>query len=53
MTAKLILKKATRIEGNADIQIEFEGNRLKSVRFQVLEFRGFEKFAIGRSGCRT
>ncbi|MGA8240623.1 MAG: nickel-dependent hydrogenase large subunit, partial [Desulfobacterales bacterium] len=48
MTAKLILKKATRIEGNADIHIEFDGNRLKSARFQVLEFRGFEKFVSGR-----
>jgi coenzyme F420-reducing hydrogenase alpha subunit len=48
MTTKLILKKATRIEGNADIYIEFDKNRLKSARFQVLEFRGFEKFASGR-----
>jgi F420-non-reducing hydrogenase large subunit len=48
MTTKLILKKATRIEGNADIHIEFDGNRLKSARFQVLEFRGFEKFVSGR-----
>jgi F420-non-reducing hydrogenase large subunit len=48
MTTKLILKKATRIEGNADIYIEFDQNRLKSARFQVLEFRGFEKFASGR-----
>jgi F420-non-reducing hydrogenase large subunit len=48
MTTKLILKKATRIEGNADIYIEFDENRLKSARFQVLEFRGFEKFASGR-----
>ncbi|MGD9242654.1 MAG: nickel-dependent hydrogenase large subunit, partial [Desulfobacterales bacterium] len=48
MTTKLILKKATRIEGNADIHIEFDENRLKSARFQVLEFRGFEKFVSGR-----
>jgi len=48
MTTKLILKKATRIEGNADIHIVFDQNRLKSARFQVLEFRGFEKFVSGR-----
>ncbi len=48
MTKKLILKKATRIEGNADIHIEFEGQRLKSARFQVQEFRGFEKLVSGR-----
>jgi len=48
MTTKLILKKATRIEGNADIHIELDENRLKSARFQVLEFRGFEKFVSGR-----
>lgn len=48
MTTKLTLKKATRIEGHADIHIEFDGTRLKSARFQVLEFRGFEKFVSGR-----
>jgi len=48
MTTKLILKKATRIEGNADIHIVFDQNRLKSARFQVLEFRGVEKFVSGR-----
>ncbi len=48
MTTKLILKKATRIEGNAEIHIEFDRNRLTSARFQVLEFRGFEKFVSGR-----
>ena len=51
MTQKLILKKATRIEGNADIHIEFEGQRLKSARFQVQEFRGFEKFVSGRKAA--
>jgi len=48
MNQNLILRKATRIEGNADIHIEYEDNRLKSARFQIYEFRGFEKFISGR-----
>jgi len=48
MNENLILRKATRIEGNADIHIEYEENRLKSARFQIYEFRGFEKFVSGR-----
>jgi F420-non-reducing hydrogenase large subunit len=47
MTTTIILKKATRIEGNAHVQIAFDENRLTSARFQVLEFRGFEKFVSG------
>jgi coenzyme F420-reducing hydrogenase alpha subunit len=48
MSKRVILKKATRIEGNANIEIEVEGGRLKSARFQVYDFRGFEKFMQGR-----
>jgi len=48
MKNNLILRKATRIEGNANIHIEFEDDRLKAARFQIYEFRGFEKFVSGR-----
>jgi F420-non-reducing hydrogenase large subunit len=48
MTKKIILKKATRIEGNANVEIEIEHGRLKAARFVVYDFRGFEKFMQGR-----
>ena len=48
MTQTILMQKATRIEGNANIAIEVDGDRLKSARFQVHEFRGFEKFISGR-----
>ena len=47
MSQKILLKKATRIEGNADIHIEVEGGRVKAARFMVQDFRGFEKFTQG------
>lgn len=47
MSKKILLKKATRIEGNADIHIEVENGHVKSARFMVQDFRGFEKFACG------
>ena len=48
MNKNIVLQKATRIEGNADIHIEFENNQLKSARFHIYEFRGFEKFVSGK-----
>jgi coenzyme F420-reducing hydrogenase alpha subunit len=48
MTKKIILKKATRIEGNANVEIEIERGRVKAARFVVYDFRGFEKFMQGR-----
>jgi len=48
MTNKIILKKATRIEGNANVEIEIEQGRVKAARFVVYDFRGFEKFMQGR-----
>lgn len=47
MSKKILLKKATRVEGNADIHIELENGQVKSARFMVQDFRGFEKFACG------
>lgn len=48
MSRKIILKKATRIEGNANIHLEVEEGRVKSARFMVMDFRGFEKFIQGK-----
>lgn len=47
MSKKIIFQKATRIEGNANIQIEIEDRRVKTARFLVQEFRGFEGFLRG------
>lgn len=48
MSKIVLFKKATRIEGNANIHIEIESGRIKAARFLVHEFRGFEKFMSGR-----
>ena len=48
MSKKIILQKATRIEGNADIHIEVEDGRIKAARLLVEGFRGFEKFSQGK-----
>jgi coenzyme F420-reducing hydrogenase alpha subunit len=47
MSKKILFQKATRIEGNANIQIEIDEGRVKSARFLVHEFRGFEGFMRG------
>ena len=44
MSRKLIFKKATRIEGNANIDIEISNGRIRTARFLIQEFRGFEQF---------
>jgi coenzyme F420-reducing hydrogenase alpha subunit len=48
MSGKIILQKATRIEGNANVAIDVENGRVKSARFLVYDFRGFEKFLQGQ-----
>jgi len=47
MSKKILFQKATRIEGNANIQIEIEEGHIKTARFLVHEFRGFEGFMRG------
>jgi coenzyme F420-reducing hydrogenase alpha subunit len=47
MSKKIIFQKATRIEGNANIQIEVDSGSVKTARFLVQEFRGFEGFMRG------
>jgi NAD-reducing hydrogenase large subunit len=48
MSTKILLKKATRIEGNADIHIQVEDGRVEAARFMVQDFRGFEKLTQGK-----
>jgi coenzyme F420-reducing hydrogenase alpha subunit len=48
MSRKLLFKKATRIEGNANIDIEISNGRIRTARFLIQEFRGFERFLRGR-----
>lgn len=48
MSKKIIFKKATRIEGNANIQIEIKEGRVETARFMVHDFRAFEKFITDR-----
>jgi NAD-reducing hydrogenase large subunit len=48
MSKKILLQKATRIEGNANIHIEVENGGIKAARFLVEDFRGFERFTRGR-----
>lgn len=43
------ISPATRLEGEAEIKIFLdEKGRVKDAFFQVIEFRGFEKFCVGR-----
>ncbi len=43
------IKPATRLEGEAEIRIVLdERGNVKDAYFQIIEFRGFEKFCIGR-----
>jgi len=48
MSKKILLKKATRIEGNADIHIQVQDGRVETARFMVQDFRGFEKLTQGK-----
>ncbi len=50
MQQKVIIEPITRIEGHAKITIELDdAGKVADARFHVTEFRGFEKFCIGRS----
>ena len=48
MSETILLQKATRIEGNADIHIHVEAGRVEEARFMVQDFRGFEKLTQGK-----
>ena len=48
MSQQILLKKATRIEGNAKIHVEVDQGRVQTARFMVEDFRGFEKLCQGK-----
>ncbi len=48
MSRQILLKKATRIEGNADIHIQVQDGRVETARLMVQDFRGFEKMTQGK-----
>lgn len=47
MSRRIVLEKATRIEGNASVQIEIEAGHVRTARFMVPDFRGFETILKG------
>lgn len=50
MTQKITIEPVTRIEGHARITIQLnDAGRVADARFHVTEFRGFEKFCVGRT----
>ena len=45
----ITISPATRLEGEAEIKIVLDDNgKVKDAFFQIIEFRGFEKFCVGR-----
>lgn len=50
MTQTIVIDPITRIEGHAKITIHLDdAGEVVDARFHVTEFRGFEKFCVGRS----
>lgn len=50
MAQTVTIEPVTRIEGHAKITIQLDdAGRVADARFHVTEFRGFEKFCVGRS----
>jgi NAD-reducing hydrogenase large subunit len=46
---RIVIDPVTRIEGHARITIQLDdGGRVSEARFHVDEFRGFERFCVGR-----
>ncbi|RMD79555.1 MAG: Ni/Fe hydrogenase subunit alpha, partial [Chloroflexi bacterium] len=49
MGQRIVIDPVTRIEGHAKISIHLDDNgNVAETRFHVTEFRGFERFCIGR-----
>ena len=49
MSKEIVISPVTRIEGHAKVTILLdEDSSVKEARFQVVDFRGFEKFCEGR-----
>ena len=49
MSQRIVIDPVTRIEGHAKITIELgDDGQVTDARFHVAEFRGFERFCVGR-----
>src|SRR5712691_12800976 len=49
MTQRIVIDPVTRIEGHAKISIFLDdASQVTDARFHVAEFRGFERFCVGR-----
>lgn len=49
MSDRIVIDPVTRIEGHAKITINLDGGgQVADARFHVTEFRGFERFCVGR-----
>src|SRR5437763_7853943 len=49
MAQRIVIDPVTRIEGHAKITIQLDdAGRVDHARFHVTEFRGFERFCVGR-----
>jgi NAD-reducing hydrogenase large subunit len=49
MTNRIVIDPVSRIEGHAKITIQLDdADRVTEARFHVTEFRGFERFCVGR-----
>src|ERR1700756_2873686 len=49
MTQRVVIDPVSRIEGHAKITIQLdESGQVTDARFHVTEFRGFERFCVGR-----
>src|SRR5437588_12787142 len=49
MTNRIVIDPVTRIEGHAKITIQLDdADQVTEARFHVTEFRGFERFCLGR-----
>ena len=49
MARRIVIDPVTRIEGHAKITVHLDDEgRVSDARFHVTEFRGFEKFCVGR-----
>ena len=50
MTRTVVIDPVTRIEGHAKITLHLDDDgKVEDARFHVVEFRGFEKFCVGRT----
>ncbi|MCX7698587.1 MAG: Ni/Fe hydrogenase subunit alpha, partial [Candidatus Goldbacteria bacterium] len=49
MSKKLIIEPVTRVEGHGKVTIQLDdNNNVTQTRFHIVEFRGFERFVLGR-----